>query len=244
MESIFVVFEGKHDLFFFHSYIKKVYGLVSNGRNSYSKDVSSLKTKSDSHSFYFTIGTSKQSVLLDEDENKNPLRTLYPEILDSSEFSKLLIIFDPDEDNKTKFEKDKKQLAEKLENLVPNHNKEIIFGDWKFDCPKFHGQKTIALENITTFLLRKIEPKNYPEKEIETFLKATNGKSILEEEIKLNNKFEPNICKVLLEDKNLQSFYKKIVETTDSKFLKETVSDKFGVGKIFKFLNDENTQEK
>lgn len=216
MENTFVVFEGKHDLFFFHSYFKKVYDLTDNGRNSYSENVNSLKTKNDSFAIFFTTGTSKQSVLLNENGKKNPLKKLYLEILESNEFSKILIVFDPDEGGKEKFEKDKRQLTDKLKKLVPNHKKEIIFGEWKFDCPKFHDLSTIALENITTFLLRKTDPKNYPEKEIEIFLKGIKGKSILKEELKISNKLEPNICKVLLEDRDLHGFYKK--NNSDNRF--------------------------
>ncbi len=240
-QNILLVLEGIHDLYFYYNYLLKVYGLEEFGRNEYClRENKRIKSLTNSNfTFKFLLGDSKEGVLL---ENDLP-REQYQKAL--NEFSKILIIFDPDEDDETKFEKDKKQLTEKLENLVPNHNKEIIFGDWKFDCPKFHGQNTIALENITTFLLREIEPETYPEKEIEAFLKATNGKSILKEQVKINNKLEPNICKVLLADKYLHEFYQEIVETTDLEFLKETVSDKFGVGKIFEFLNnDENTQEK
>ncbi|KAA3597171.1 MAG: hypothetical protein DWQ06_14190 [Calditrichaeota bacterium] len=239
-QNILLVLEGVHDLYFYYNYLFKIYGLEEIGRNEYcQRENKRIKNLTNSNfTFKFLLGNSKEGVLLENDLT----REQYQKAL--NEFSKILIIFDPDEGNEIKFEEDKKQLTAKLEKLAPNHNKEIIFGDWKFDCPKFHGQNTIALENITTFLLRKIEPENYPEKEIEAFLKATNGKLILKEKVKINNKLEPNICKVLLSDKYLHEFYQEIIETTKLEFLKETVTDKFGVGEIFEFLNDENTQEK
>lgn len=250
-KNILVVVEGKDDLYFWLTYLKK---LFPNFQNESSKIFpipmrSGKMPKNEKNllilsniNLHFLEGNSKEKILLSD--STKILENSYRKAIKQN-FNKIFIFTDPDSQNENDFKKSTQGLLAKLKPIKEeskNTQTEIKFASWNF---KIKGNsKTLSLENLVIVLLRKLSAQDSPEL-IEKFLEGINGKEILPKKLaKVTAKTEPNICRILLKENSLHNFYKKIVETTDSKFLKETVSDKFGVGQIFEFLNDENTQEK